>query len=276
MQEIDVEDAVGTDNCARCGGLGWVVVDDGQAGAAEPCTCRTKVLLAESLAAAGVPGRHRRCSFDSFDPSGHASLLEAKTLAQRYVERFVRRDGSFTDTGLLFWGPPGTGKTHLAVAILQDLVKRYRVRAHFADFASLIHSIQATFGNDSGSNRGDVLSPALNAELLVLDEIGAQKPRAWTLEQLDLLINTRYNARLPTIFTSNYALPSSNQEGRAESSESLDREPSPQNDQGQTTLASRIPQRLLSRLFEMVRPIQMWSEDYRREVAGQKAANSLK
>jgi DNA replication protein DnaC len=50
----------------------------------------------------------------------------------------------------------------------------------------------------------DILRPVMDADLLVLDDLGAEKPSEWVEETMNLIVNTRYNERRPTIFTTNY------------------------------------------------------------------------
>jgi DNA replication protein DnaC len=254
--------------CPKCSGRGWILQEDGTAGTALRCECQTSDLAPRLLSGARIPSRYKSCSLQSFDinaPSVAAKdqLLQAKSLSQRYVDHFVAEGGNFAETGLIFIGPPGVGKTHLAVAVLKELIGRYRVQGLFVDFTSLIHEIQATFDPGSPDSKRDLLDPVVDAEVLVLDELGAQKPSPWVNEILYLVMNSRYTKRLPTIFTTNYRL-----EGPATAIPgNLDRSPAPAS---YSLLNSRINPNLLSRLYEMARPVELEVEDFRREVQMQK------
>ena len=247
-------------SCPRCEGRGWILAADGGAGAAAPCPCRTANAADVRLEKAGIPERYRATTLDNFNvdqPTGADRLLEARELSRRYVETFVSPAGKIRKTGLLFVGPPGGGKTHLAVGVLKALIQRYAVRGRFVDFTSLVHQIQATFDPGSEESKRQVLDPVIDAQVLVLDELGAQRATPFVNDILYLVLNTRYTRCLPTLFTTNYPLAEERRRPL-----SLDRGGAPPVD----VLASRIPARLVSRLYEMVQMIDLPVSDFRREV----------
>ncbi len=272
--------------CPECGGRGWIVVADGRAGTARPCPCRQRDVVPRLMAAAGFPARYQHCKLSSFaisspEPRERRQLEAARFAAEQYVEGFVQEGGSFKQSGLLFVGPPGAGKTHRAVGVLRALIDRWRVRGRFVEFTSPIHQIQSTFDSDSQESKRQILDPLSGAELLVLDELGAQQPTPWVRDLLYLIINNRYTRRLPTIFTTNYRL----DEGPAGIAKKapvriagrtkmlpknpLDHAPDAEPPREEFALLStRLPPMLVSRLYEMAQPVVLDAvEDFRREHA---------
>ncbi|HEV2765358.1 MAG TPA: ATP-binding protein, partial [Pyrinomonadaceae bacterium] len=178
--------------CRRCYGTGYEVV----AGkGARRCECRTGNQSQKLLEAARIPRRYEACSLQNYYPAkGVGSQLRAFNYAFRLVREYPA-----VDRGLLFMGTVGVGKTHLSVAILRGLAER-GVGCLFYEFGSLLKEIQDSYNPISQTSELKVLAPVYEAEVLVLDELGAGKPTDWVRDTMMQVINRRYNDKRLTIF----------------------------------------------------------------------------
>ncbi len=224
--------------CPRCNGSGWE--PDESAGKVRRCSCLEAARVERLLSEARIPKRYEHCDLDSYMPNDE-SQKKAKNYVQRFLEKYPQ-----IDVGLLFLGTCGVGKTHLAVALLKQVILEKGDGGLFYDFRDLLREIQASWNSVSQASELDVLRPVLEARILVLDELGANKPTEWVRDTIAHIINYRYNDKKLTIFTSNY----------------LDAPAKP----GEETLTDRIGIRLRSRLYEMCREIEIHGVDFRQEV----------
>jgi DNA replication protein DnaC len=195
-------------------------------------------------------------------------LLDARATCQQYVDRF---EAGERNAGLIFVGPPGVGKTHLAVAVLVEILERCAIPGRFVELTSFINQLQATFVPTAPETTQDVLAPLMEAPLLVLDELGAQQPTPWLRDVLYLVINARYTKRLPTLFTTNYRL-QVDQIRASPKNHNLDRgadpEPVKAVESSPALLSTRLPAMLVSRLHEMTQAVLLIDvDDYRRKQA---------
>jgi len=201
------------------------------------CECRKLKSQHGQFDSVRLPKRYDGFHFGNYkaqNPSQTIALKSAMNFAMEYPA---------VDRGLLFVGSVGVGKTHLAVSILKGLTER-GFSCLFYEFSSLLKEIQDSYNPNTQSSELGVLAPVLNAEILVLDELGASKPTDWVRDTLAHVINTRYNEKKFTVFTTNY----------------LDNRP---NDR-EETLEDRIGVRVRSRLYEMCKTISMDGKDYRK------------
>lgn len=240
--------------CPLCGGTGWKPVEQEGLRRVAPCDCQVETAQTRRLAAARIPPRYEHCSFENFqfpphdNPAYTESLREAYFQAQRFVQEYPVQ----SDFGLLFMGPCGAGKTHLAVAILRALVEKGG-DCLFYDFRELLKAIQDSYNPISQTTELQVLSPVLETEILLLDDLGASKPSDWVRDTVAHIINTRYNDKRITLITTNYPdAPVTRAQGSGVVRED--------------TLTDRIGERMRSRLYEMCRVVGLEAEDFRRRV----------
>lgn len=164
---------------------------------------------------------------------------------KRYADNFNDIKGK--GTGIIINGSYGAGKTHLAVAIAHEVI-RQGYQPIFGTAPNLLDKVRTSYdGGDSKETEQQIINSYINCDLLIIDDLGKEKPTEWTLQKLYQILDTRYEKNKPVIITTNYSM------------EKLKNRLTV-NDNFETAAA------IVSRIYEMCQGIVLNCEDYRKKM----------
>lgn len=146
----------------------------------------------------GIPERFIDARFANYRTETPQQVAALAT-ARQYVDEIKNRKGH----GLLLTGPVGSGKTRLAISILNELSDRYPAAVQmFGNIADLIHRVKQSFNEYEATDR-DIIDRMATARLLCIDDLGKEHSTDWTHALAYEVINRRYNDLARTIFSTN-------------------------------------------------------------------------
>ena len=230
--------------CPKCDGVGLVRVEVKGRWVSKACECQDAKRTAAVLSRAKIPDRYAHCTFANYKanyPGADKSLSAAHMLMRMFAEKYPMET-----RGILLTGSIGCGKTHLAASALKWIIEERGAEGVFCDYRELLRSIQNSYNPQVSATEMEILTPIMNAEVLILDDLGAIRPSEWLWDTVSLVLNARYNAVRTTIITTNYAVLPQGAGGMK-----------------QDTLGDRIGERMRSRLPEWCRVVEMKGVDYR-------------
>ena len=181
-----------------CDGSGWILDEHDTA---RECQCRQRRIsrAAHARLGTGIPKRFRGVGFE------RKPIRDLEPLILRHVRRFVADIDENLDQGrgLWFHGDVGTGKTSLAMLVAQAADAAGRSVAVYS-VPHLLAEIRGTYDRDtSGYSYLDLFDRLCTVELLVLDDLGAEKTSEWVLEQLYSIVNERWQSSGSVLVTTN-------------------------------------------------------------------------
>ncbi len=245
--------------CTICGGSGWKIIEREGTTGAERCECALSGRAVEVEGKAGIPPNYQKASFDNFvlppdNPIANSALAQIVLIVNSYARQFPATE----KPGLLLIGEDtGSGKTHLAVAALRVILAK-GFEGIFFDYLNLLDRIRSSWDASSGTPDREAYRTAIEADVLLLDDLGSHRPTEWVQDTVTSLITYRCNHKKPLIATTNLPDPDAGF-NVVQRSEHM-----PNQVVYKATLAERIGARARSRLFEMCKVVRMPQvEDYR-------------
>lgn len=210
LEQIGQHDDAAPD-CALCDGWGWRPSDTTQGPPRfvdlRECQCVEEHIAARQRAEAfrqrvrysHFRDEHQRKTFAAFDAGATRSLRAAYRVANEYAR------ATPVAGWLVFYGPYGCGKTHLALAVTNELLARH-IPVFYAVVPDLLDQLRASYDEKSAVSYYTLMEVLTSIDVLVLDDLGVQQDTPWAREKLYRIIANREDRALPTIVTTNQPL----------------------------------------------------------------------
>lgn len=190
----------------------------------------------ELFSISNIGDKYLNANFENFEIRNGTE--NAYKIARHYAEHFEE----YGPESIMIWGEPGNGKTHLAAAVHNHLTKQGKVVV-FISMPELLNKIKASFNEDNKETEAQILKALRICDLLIVDDLGAEKTSEWTQEKLFTIIDMRYKRQKPVMATSNIR---------------------------PAELIDKIGKRVYDRFLELAQPIENKATSYRREIAKQR------
>lgn len=181
-----------TEVCRECSGTGFIMTPEGVV----PCECKLNEDTELRLKQARIPSMYSKKSLKTFKTKlrGRKKVLE---MAKNFVAHY-----DLGGRGLLIVGGVGVGKTHIAVSMLKEIVENGFSGLYY-NVVDLLRHIRSTYDSDVDVTENDILEITISVDVLVLDDLGAEKTSGWVLDRLYSIINKRYEEGRTLIVTTN-------------------------------------------------------------------------
>lgn len=206
-----------TDDCIykECDGSGLIhVIKEDGSEVMMMCICREYKELLYKIKTARIPDEYLDKRINDFDTKIYQVKKSvevaqyAKRIATRYVEQYLEMEDM--GKGLYFYSnTKGSGKTLLSIAIINELIIKYKINPMYISVVNMLNEMKHSFSNkDSNGNFYNLMETFKQVPLLLMDDLGVEKPTDWSEEVLTQILDERMSYKRPTIITSNMPIQS--------------------------------------------------------------------
>ena len=201
-------------DCPDCGGSGWIWSrDDNGIPYCEECHCgiRKKIILQNQLQFAEMPDMYKECRFSNMKSSVY-KLPESKEIfiqAAKAVKYWIENIQQMQKQGIglyIYSNTKGSGKTRLVCSMANEMIEKHQKSVKFTTSLKILDEIKSTWGERGKNAENKLISDLTYADILIIDDFGAESGKDWINEKFYGIINGRYVDKKTTIFTSNYPI----------------------------------------------------------------------